>query len=405
MRASERLLQYVAVSTPADEDSDTKPSSACQWDLARRLEAELKALGAAGVRVSDGCYVYAEIPAAPGCEQAPAVGFLAHMDTAPAFNGNNVRPQVIAGYDGGEVALGTSGRTLSPARFPELERMKDKTLITTDGTSLLGADDKAGIAEIMTMAERLLAHEIPHGRVCIAFTPDEEVGSGAHGFDVEHFGAPVAYTVDGGAVGELEYETFNAAGARVTIHGVSVHPGSAKGVMKNAVMMAMEFAALLPDETPANTEGYEGFYHLDRMSGTVGEAVLDYIVRDHDRQKFEHRKQVVREAVERFNQSHGEGTATLEMSDTYYNMAEKIKPHFYLIDRAGAAMKRLGITPVVTPVRGGTDGSILSYRGLPCPNLCTGGHGFHGPWEHITAEDMDLCTEILLGIVAEFARA
>ena len=405
MTAAERLLRYVAVATDSEEDSASTPSSARQWDLARMLEEEMRGLGLQNVRLAANCTVYGELPPTPGCEAVQAVGFLAHMDTAPAFSGRGVKPQVIRGYDGGPVRLPGSGDSLSPQRFPELAGMRGKTLITTDGATLLGADDKAGIAEILTMAETLLREGRPHGKVCVAFTPDEEVGRGAHGFDVAGFGAPVAYTVDGGAAGELEYETFNAAAAEVTIHGVSVHPGTAKGVMKNALLVAMELNALLPEETPATTEGYEGFYHLDRMSGNVAEATLGYILRDHDRQRFERRKEVMRDAVAAVNRRFGEGTAVLELSDTYYNMEEKIRPHFYLVERARAAMEKLGVTPVVTPVRGGTDGSILSYRGLPCPNLGTGGYAFHGPGEHIAAEDMELCVEILLGIVDEFARA
>ena len=405
MTAAERLLRYVTVATDSDEDSSSTPSSACQWDLARMLEEEMRGLGLQNVQLEANCTLYGELPAAPGCEKVQPVGFLAHMDTAPAFSGRGVKPQVVRDYDGGPLCLPGSGEVLSPQRFPELAEMRGKTLITSDGTTLLGADDKAGIAEILTMAETLLREKRPHGKVCVAFTPDEEVGRGAHGFDVAGFGAPVAYTVDGGAAGELEYETFNAAAAEVTIHGVSVHPGTAKDVMKNALLVAMELNALLPEETPANTSGYEGFYHLDRMSGNVAGATLGYILRDHDRQRFERRKQVMRDAVAAINRRFGEGTAVLDLSDTYYNMEEKIRPHFYLVERAQAAMKKLGVTPAVTPVRGGTDGSILSYRGLPCPNLGTGGYAFHGPWEHITAEDMDLCVKILLGIVEEFVSA
>ena len=405
MTAAERLLQYVRISTDSTEGVKTSPTSERQWDLARMLQQEMERLGLSRVRLADNCVVYGELPATPGCESVEPVGFLAHIDTAPAFSGIGVKPQVIEHYDGGPVALGDSGLTLDAERFPHLTQLRGKTLITTDGTTLLGADDKAGVAEILTMVEQLIEQKIPHGKVAVAFTPDEEVGLGAHGVDIGWMGVPVAYTVDGGAVGELEYETFNAASAEVTIEGVSVHTGSAKGIMRNALLVAMEFNALLPDEIPANTEGYEGFYHLDRMSGSVARATLGYILRDHDRTKFEQRKQTVERAVETINAKYGQGTATAEISDTYYNMEEKIRPHFYLIERAKAAMEKLGVTPCISPVRGGTDGSILSYRGLPCPNLCTGGYGFHGPWEHITAEDMDCCVGILLGIVAEFAAA
>ncbi len=404
MKAAERLLRYVTVATDSTEGSTSAPTSERQWDLARLLQEEMVQLGIQNVRLQDGCYVYGELPATPGLEEVETLGLLAHMDTAPAFCGIGVKPQVIEQYDGGPVKLAGSGAVLSPANFPELSAMAGKTLITTDGTTLLGADDKAGIAEIMTLAEELLTQNIPHGKICVAFTPDEEVGRGAHGFDIEGFGAKIAYTVDGGPAGELEYETFNAAAAEVTIHGVSVHPGTAKGVMKNALLLGMEFTSLLPAETPANTEGYEGFYHLDRMSGNVAQAELFYIVRDHDSAVFETRKRMVQRAAAWMNEKYGEGTVTLHLSDTYYNMAEKIRPCFYLVERARRAVEAVGLVPVVQPVRGGTDGSILSYRGLPCPNLGTGGYAFHGPSEHITAEDMDICVAILQQLVAEFAH-
>lgn len=404
MKAAERLLRYVTVATDSTEGSTSAPTSERQWDLARLLQEEMVQLGIQNVRLQDGCYVYGELPATPGLEKVEPLGLLAHMDTAPAFCGIGVKPQVMKQYDGGPVKLAGSGAVLSPANFPELSTMAGKTLITTDGTTLLGADDKAGIAEIMTLAEKLLTQNTPHGKICIAFTPDEEVGRGAHGFDIEGFGAKIAYTVDGGPAGELEYETFNAASAEVTIHGVSVHPGTAKGVMKNALLLGMEFASLLPAETPANTEGYEGFYHLDRMSGNVAQAELFYIVRDHDSAVFETRKRMVQRAAAWMNEKYGEGTVTLRLSDTYYNMAEKIRPCFYLVERARRAIETVGLVPVVQPVRGGTDGSILSYRGLPCPNLGTGGYAFHGPSEHITAEDMDTCVAILQQLVAEFAH-
>ena len=405
MTAAQRLLRYVRISTGSTEGVAKSPTSERQWDLAKLLKEEMEALGLSQVVLAENCVVYGELPATPGYEAVQPVGFLAHIDTAPAFSGEGVNPQVIENYDGKAVALGTSGLMLDEERFPHLPQLQGKTLITTDGTTLLGADDKAGVAEILTMLERLIEEKIPHGKIAVAFTPDEEVGLGAHGVDLARMGVPVAYTVDGGAVGELEYETFNAAAAEVTIEGVSVHPGSAKGIMRNALLVAMEFNALLPGEIPANTEGYEGFYHLDRMSGNVARATLGYILRDHDREKFEMRKKTVVQAAAAINAKYGEGTVKAEISDTYYNMEEKIRPHFYLIERAKAAMEKLGVQPVISPVRGGTDGSILSFRGLPCPNLCTGGYGFHGPWEHITAEDMELCVNILLGIVAEFAAA
>lgn len=405
MRAYERLLNYVKVDTPSDPHSETIPSSACQFDLARLLVEELKALGVGNAHVDDKCYVYASIPATAGYEKCKRLGFIAHMDTAPDFNGKGVNPKVTPDYDGNDLVLGTSGYVLRAKDFPELSNMKGRTLITTDGTSLLGADDKAGIAEIMTMAERILTENIPHGKICIGFTPDEEIGAGADHFDVEKFGADIAYTLDGGMEGEIEYENFNAAGADFVIHGNNVHPGSAKNIMVNAQLLAMEINGMLPaDETPATTEGYEGFFHLTDMEGSVEKAKLEYIIRDHDREKFEARKALVEKIAADMNEKYGAGTVELTVKDQYYNMKEMIEPHMELIEYAKEAAKAVGMNPKVVAIRGGTDGARLSFMGLPCPNLGTGGFGFHGPYEHITAEGMDLCVEMALKIVEKYSE-
>lgn len=406
MKAYERLLKYVQVDTPSDPQSGKNPSSDCQFNLANLLVEELKSLGIKNAEVDEKCYVYATIPATEGCENGKRLGFIAHMDTAPDFNGCGVKPQVIKNYDGNDVQLGESGRVLKVKDFPELANMKGRTLITTDGTSLLGSDDKSGIAEIMTMVERILSENIPHGKICIGFTPDEEIGEGADHFDVERFGADIAYTLDGGMEGEIEYENFNAAGAKVTVHGNNVHPGSAKDIMVNAQLVAMELNGMLPaNETPAHTEGYEGFFHLTDMSGNVEQAKLDYIIRDHSKEKFEARKMLMEKNVEILNAKYGEGTVELELKDQYYNMKEMVEPHKYLIDYAKEAAREVGVNPKVVAIRGGTDGARLSFMGLPCPNLGTGGFGFHGPYEHVTAEGMELCVEMVLKIVEKCAKA
>lgn len=400
MRAYERLLNYVKVHTTSDPTSGTHPSTARQFDLARLLAEELKALGLEDARVDEHCYVYATLPATPGCEEAKGLGFIAHMDTADDASGENVKPLLHENYDGGDVLLPGSGVTMTVRQFPCLEKMKGQTLITSDGTTLLGADDKAGIAEIMTMLERVISEQRPHGKLCIGFTPDEEIGEGASLFDVPGFGAAYAYTVDGGDVNEIEYENFNAAGAVVTVHGLSVHPGSAKDTMINAQNVAMEFHAALPAfDRPEHTEGYEGFYHLTQMMGDVTTAKLGYIVRDHDEAKFQARKETMRHIAARLNAQYGEGTVELELTDSYRNMLEQIKPHFHLIENARKAVEKAGLQPMDVAIRGGTDGATLSYMGLPCPNLGTGGFNFHGPFECITAERMDWGVEILLNLV------
>ncbi len=400
MRAYERLLNYVKVYTTSVEDQEMIPSTPREFDLANQLVEELKAIGVEDARVDEHCYVYGAIPATPGYENCVSIGFIAHMDTAPDYSGENVNPQIIENYDGGDVALGTSGRTLTVKQFPHLASLKGRTLITTDGTTLLGADDKAGVAEIMTAVEELLKSGRPHGKICVGFTPDEEVGRGADLFDVKGFGADYAYTLDGGIETEIVYENFNACGVSFTVNGVNIHPGDAKNKMVNAALVAMEINQLLPNlETPAHTEMYEGFYHLCEMSGNVEKAELSYIVRDHDSASYESRKKTLRHIEKLLNEKYGEGTVKLTITEQYRNMEEMVKPCIHLIDNAKAVMNSLGLTPDVSPVRGGTDGARLSFMGLPCPNLGTGGHAFHGPYEHITVEGMDLAVEIVLGII------
>ncbi len=405
MRAYERLLRYVKIHTASSETGEGTPSAACQLDLAAALAEELRALGAAEVSADEHAYVYAKLPATPGLEGKPCVGFLAHIDTVPDFPGENVKPRVIEHYDGGAVTLGESGRTLRPEEFPDLKRHIGKTLIVTDGTTVLGADDKAGVAEIMTAAEMLLSGGCPHGPVAIGFCPDEEIGHGAALLDLERFGAALAYTVDGGTPGEIEYENFNAAAAELTVHGFNVHPGAAKDTMVNAALVAMEFNAMLPaGDTPRHTKGYEGFFHLTDMRGGVDTARLSYIIRDHDAARFEARKDLLRHAAALLNEKYGEGTAELAIREQYRNMLEKVKPHFEVVEKAMAAARALGTELKAAPIRGGTDGAQLSQRGLPCPNLPTGSYGHHGPFEHAVAEEMDECAALLVQIAAEFAK-
>lgn len=405
MRAYERFLNYVKVHTTSDGESMTHPSSMIQFDLANVLVEEMKALGIEDARVDDKCYVYGTIPASEGFEGAKPLGFIAHMDTAPDASGKDVKPVLHENYDGEDVLLPGSGAYMTVKQFPFLKEMKGQTLITTDGTTLLGADDKAGIAEILTMAERIMTENIPHGKICIGFTPDEEVGQGADFFDIPEFGAAYAYTVDGGDVGEVEYENFNAASATVYFHGVSVHPGSAKDTMINAQNVAMDFHMALPKyERPEHTEWKEGFYHLSDMSGDVTEAKLVYIIRDHDVCKFAEKKDTMLHIAARLNAQYGLGTVEVVLKDSYANMLEQIKPHFHLIESAREAIQKAGLEPRETPVRGGTDGARLSYMGLPCPNLGTGGFNFHGLLECITAEKMDQSVGILLNLVEIYRR-
>jgi tripeptide aminopeptidase len=403
MKAYERLLNYVKVHTTSDDDSESVPSSARQFDLANMLVEEMKAIGIADAHVDDKCYVYGSIPATEGYEDKPAIGFIAHMDTAPDFRGENVNPRIIENYDGGEVVLGESGRVLKPSDFPHLPSLKGRTLIVTDGATLLGGDDKAGVAEIMTAAERVISEKIPHGKLLIAFTPDEEVGRGADHFDVEGFGADFAYTVDGGAENIIEYENFNAAGAHIEINGFNVHPGSAKDIMVNALHVACEIEGMLPaGQTPRDTEGYEGFFHLCDISGNTEHASMDYILRDHSAEIMLARKETLRHIEKLLNLKYGEGTVKVAIRDQYLNMVEKIKPCFHLIENAMEAVRELGLEPRTEAIRGGTDGARLSFMGLPCPNLGTGGYAFHGPYEHITVEGMDYAAEIILGIIAKY---
>lgn len=403
---TDRFLKYVKIDTQSDESSNTSPSTMKQHNLARLLIDELEEMGAEEIFYDrEHCYVYASIPATAGREENPMLGFIAHMDTSPAVSGAEVKPRIVTDYDGGDILLNEEQNiVMRRSDFPELAAYKGKTLIVTDGTTLLGADDKAGIAEIMTMAEYLLKHkEIPHGKLRVAFTPDEEIGAGTDYFDVALFGADYAYTVDGGKLGELEYENFNAAGGKVTFHGRSVHPGDAKNKMVNALLLAMEFQTMLPaEQNPMYTEGYEGFYHLDQMEGNVEVAGANYIIRDHDRQKFEQKKKLFLQIGDFLNEKYGKGTVTIELKDSYYNMREVIEEHMHLIDCAKEIMLKEGVDPLVVPIRGGTDGARLSFMGLPCPNLCTGGHNFHGRFEYICVEYMEKITDILIGLVQMF---
>ncbi len=399
----ELFLEYVQIDTESAEESTTMPSTMKQHDLAALLEKQLREMGAAEIVYDkEHCYVYASIPATVGCEDAPVIGFIAHMDTSPAVTGAGVKPRIIENYDGRDIVLSEEKQVvMRVADFPELASCQGKRLIVTDGTTLLGADDKAGVAEIMAMASYLLQHpEIAHGKVRIGFTPDEEVGAGADHFNVELFGADYAYTVDGGPLGEMEFENFNAAGAKVYVHGRSVHPGSAKDKMRNAILMAQEVQSMLPvAENPMYTCGYEGFYHLDTLHGNVEEAVAEYIIRDHDRVKFEKKKELFLRIAGYLNEKYGAGTFEIDMKDSYYNMREVIEKNMFIIEQAKEAMAQLDVEPSVSPIRGGTDGARLSFMGLPCPNLCTGGRNAHGKYEYACIDDMETIVKLLVKIV------
>lgn len=405
---AEKFIKYVKIDTQSREElSDKVPSTEKQRDLALVLSQELKEMGASQVRYDEEhSYVYAVIPSNLD-KEVPAIGFIAHMDTSDAVSGTNVNPRFIENYDGEDIVLNEEKHIVTHVHdFPMLKDCKGKTLIVTDGTTLLGGDDKAGVAEIMTMAEYFLSHpEIKHGKICIGFTPDEEVGNGVEYFDIKGFGADYAYTVDGGELGDMSYECFHAASARVTVHGKSVHPGTAKNVMKNAIKLAYEFISMLPDkECPECTEGYEGFYHVTDIKGTVEEAVVDFIVRDHDRAIFEKRKEVIAQAAEKLNKVYGETIFEVEIKDSYHNMKEMIEKEMHVVDNLKEAMLKAGVTPKVSPIRGGTDGARLSYEGLLCPNLCTGSEGHHGRNEFACMEDMEKIVEILKQIIYVYAQ-
>lgn len=400
MRVEERLLKYVSYWTTSDEECRQIPSSERQFELGKVLEQELRDLGLEKVTLTDHCYVYGLLPATKGYADKPAVGFISHMDTAPDFSGKDVKPQIIPDYDGNDVLLKGSGAYLKISDFPTLKTLKGRTLITTDGTTLLGADDKAGVSEIMTAVEQIITEKIPHGGIWIGFTPDEEVGSGADLFDLDYFKARFAYTVDGDYEGEVAYENFNAASASFEITGVNVHPGEAKDIMINAALVGCEIASLLPEnETPAHTEGREGFYHLTDFSGDIAHAKVNYIVRDHDKATFEKRLDTLRGIEKKMNEKYHADTVKLNIQHSYSNMLEVIEKNEYVVAIAKKAIKNVGLEPVSRPVRGGTDGARLSFMGLPCPNLGTGGYGFHGPFEHISVEGMDTAVSVIKEIV------
>ena len=400
MRVEERLLKYVSYWTTSDEECRQIPSSERQFELGKVLEQELRDLGLEKVTLTDHCYVYGLLPATKGYADKPAVGFISHMDTAPDFSGKDVKPQIIPDYDGNDVLLKGSGAYLKVSDFPTLKTLKGRTLITTDGTTLLGADDKAGVSEIMTAVEQIITEKIPHGDIWIGFTPDEEVGSGADLFDLDYFKARFAYTVDGDYEGEVAYENFNAASASFEINGVNVHPGEAKDIMINAALVGCEIASLLPEnETPAHTEGREGFYHLTDFSGDIAHAKVNYIVRDHDKATFEKRLDTLRGIEQKMNGKYHADTVKLNIQHSYSNMLEVIEKNEYVVAIAKKAIKNVGLEPVSRPVRGGTDSARLSFIGLPCPNLGTGGYGFHGPFEHISVEGMDTAVSVIKEIV------
>lgn len=401
-----RFLHYVKIYSTSDPESESTPSTPQQWDMAKYLFEELKTLGLEDVSMDDKGYVFGYVPSNVS-QNLPTVGFISHYDSSPDFNGKGVNPQIWENYDGKDLVLNKeTSFTLSPSKFETLNDYVGQTLITTDGTSLLSADDKAGVAEIVTAAEYLLAHpEIKHGRIAVGFNPDEEIGRGAHHFDVKKFGAEWAYTMDGSSVGELEYENFNAAGAVVKIHGLSVHPGYAFGKMVNAGLLAAEFVAMLPaNETPATTQNYEGFFHLTDLSADVSEAKIQYIIRDHDAEKFEARKKLLQEKVAAFNKKYGANTAEVEIKEQYRNMKQQFEGKMHIIDFAAEAMKDAGITPDIKAIRGGTDGAQLSYMGLPCPNIFAGGLNFHGPYEYVALESMEKATEVIINLVQRIAK-
>lgn len=401
----DRFLRYVSVDTQSNPESESQPSAAKELDLLKMLKDELEAMGVEA-ELDEYGYVMATIPSNCG-KDVPAVGFIAHVDTAPDASGKDIKPQIIKNYDGGDIALkGVEGLYLKVEDFPEMKDYEGQTLITTDGTTLLGADDKAGVAEIMDAVQYIIEHpELKHGKICIGFTPDEEIGRGVVKFDVEKFGADYAYTMDGGAIGELEYENFNAASASVKIQGSNLHPGYAKGKMKNAILIGMELNSLLPvEQRPEYTCGYEGFFHIIGFNGSVEEATFSYIIRDHDMDLYEKRKQTMQECVDFINRKYGEGTASVEIKHQYYNMRKMVEPHYHIIEKAVKAMEMEGIKPRIQPIRGGTDGANLSFKGLPCPNIFAGGHNFHGKLEFVPLESMIKASKVILNIISLFAE-
>ena len=405
MELKERFLKYVAINTRSDENSDIFPSTAVQWNLLNALVEEMKLLGLQDVTIDKYGYAMGTIPATPGKENAPVIGFLAHVDTAPDMSGENVRPRIIENYDGKDIVL-NNALTMRVADFPELSRFVGHTLIHTDGTTLLGADDKAGVAEIMTAAEYLISHpEVEHGKIRIGFTPDEEIGRGVDFFDVKAFGADFAYTMDGGYEGELEYENFNAASAKIAIQGRNVHPGYAKNKMINAIEVACELNSLVPAvQRPQFTEGYEGFYHCVGFNGTVENATISYIIRDHDAELFEQKKRWMYDIVGMLNNKYGQGVLTLTLKDQYYNMRKMVEPHPQVIDNALAAMREADVEPIVRPIRGGTDGARLSFMGLPCPNIFAGGMNFHGKFEYCSLNSMEKAVKVIINLAKIWAK-
>jgi len=401
----DRFLRYVAVETTSNEESDSQPSSACQLDLLRMLADELNAMGVKA-ELDEWGYVMATIPSNID-KEVPAVGFIAHVDTAPDASGKDIKPRIVENYDGEDVVLNRElGIKIPVADFPEIRQYKGQTLVVTDGTTLLGANDKAGVAEIMNAVQYIVEHpEFRHGEIKIGFTPDEEIGRGVDKFDVEKFGAKYAYTMDGGQIGELEYENFNAASAKIHIQGRNVHPGYAKDKMINAIIIAMELNGMLPvQQRPEHTSGYEGFFHIVGISGAVEQASVSYIIRDHSMEKFQQKKALMQEVVAFVNAKYGAGTATLEMKDQYYNMREQVEPHYHIIEKAMKAMEMAGVKPVVQPIRGGTDGARLSFMGLPCPNIFAGGHNFHGKLEYLPLQSMEKASEVVLNIIRLYAE-
>ena len=397
----DKFLRYIAIDTQSDDSSNTQPSTAKQLDLSKLLVTELQQMGISDASLDEYGYVMATIPANID-KKVPVIGFISHVDTAPDMSGKNVNPQFVKNYDGSDIVINKEKNlTLAIKEFPELKNYIGQTIITTDGTTLLGADDKAGVAEIMWAAEYIMTHpEIKHGTIKIGFTPDEEIGRGVDKFDVARFGAEYGYAMDGGMVGELEFENFNAASAKISIQGRNIHPGYAKDKMINAILVAMELNAMLPvNERPEFTDGYDGFYHVTKMNGTVENAELQYIIRDHSREKFEHKKVFIQQCVDFLNKRYGEGVLTLELQDQYYNMREMVEPHYHIVDIAFKAMEHAGVKPLVKPIRGGTDGARLSYMGLPCPNIFAGGHNFHGKFEYVPIESMEKACEVILNIV------